>query len=633
MLNNVDYTKELSSLANSDEFRILERQLSENNARFKDLDYKTKLVSIYLFNSKQEHFIKDLWRLFYRRRPPTISEFLSKKYLGLMGDMIYPIWRNVLEEAFSTGSKRFELIFGGAIGTGKTTAARIAQAYNLLRIMCLKQPQLTLGVTPDTLLVLSLFTVTKEKAELAVMKPFISILEISPLFQEVRAEKHFKDFADKDPFPYYIHAGRVVLPRNVMIYPGSTLQHSLSFSIFGAILDEAEFRMGGVREAFDIYSGLKERIRSRFLGSRFIFLNMVSSAKYTKGIIAEHVNSIKPDDPYTKSVASAIWDVKDFDVYSKGYFYVLRGTQSHPSRVLDRVYNGVSEKDKIDNNEYKAPPNCELIKVPAIYETDFDRRIDEALRNLAGVQTFSIETLFDDCSNLFSDWLCPEFQIIASLDNEIPLLNKLPKEIFEQTISGKRLKRYPNATRYIHIDLAEISEAGFAMGHKELYGDIIHYVTDFVCFITSPNRINIESVQQLVIDLREVTEVHLSVVSTDQYQSAAMRQMLEKKKIATNVNHTSVDRNPTAYLQLSQLVHTKTFHTGKALKLQEQLEGVMLDTRFKHDKIVTDGRKDMADASAGWVHNAIMNALDTPIYQFMDTDDLKTREIDGWESV
>ena len=104
-------------------------------------------------------------------------------------------------------------------------------------------------------------------------------------------------------------------PNRVMVYAGSTAGHALSHSMIGAVLDEAEFRISAdsMEEALTTYTHLKERVRSRFLGSRFVMLNLLSSAKYKTGVIAEYLKTIPKDDPYSNFYAFPIWEVKQFD--------------------------------------------------------------------------------------------------------------------------------------------------------------------------------------------------------------------------------------------------------------------------------------------------------------------------------
>ena len=75
-----------------------------------------------------------------------------------------------------------------------------------------------------------------------------------------------------------------------------------------SIFDEAEEKDSS--EAFKLYTGLRERIRSRFLNSSLIYCALISSSKSKSGMVWEYIHKIKPDDPETLLLDPAIWEVK-----------------------------------------------------------------------------------------------------------------------------------------------------------------------------------------------------------------------------------------------------------------------------------------------------------------------------------
>jgi hypothetical protein len=306
-------------------------------------------------------------------------------------------------------------------------------------------------------------------------------------------------------------------------------------------------------------------------------------------------------------MGAPIWEVKSFNSYNKGHFYVLNGTQSHPSRILD------AEKIYIDNGTFTAPPNCEVIKVPEVYRPDFSDRLEKALQNLAGKQTARDDKPFDDLDRMEDPLLIPEFNLVAPQGSKIKLINKLPKDLFIKTPQGLRLRRYPNALRYIHLDLAETSEAGIGMVHKEIgpSGETL-FVQDFVCWVTSPTRIDLNAIQDMMIDFATIAGIRIHTLSADQFQSASIRQKLQNDKVADNINLQSVDRSANAYLGLSNVIASDLYRVGVCPKLKHQLEAISIED----NKVNTRGRKDMADTVAGAIENARVNVRDVPIYEY-----------------
>lgn len=639
------HKERLEKLANSDEFKDLEKQLTTNNARFSELKPATRLAAIYLMNLEADYLVDDLNTILYTRNFPTIEEFLTNDYLGVTGETIYPTWEKELKEHFQPNNSRYEIVVGGSIGSGKTTFTNIGHLYNLIRITSLREPQLSMGSAPTKPIALALFSITIDKAEMAVVKPFKELLADCPLFEKVRKTDDFEKYNNSGITPYLDRRRILEFPNNIIVIGGSTSGHALSLDLFGASLDEAEFRLAGLQDAISTYENLKQRIRSRFLGSRFTFLTLISSAKYTTGVIADYIKNLKPDDPETKFISYPIWEVKTFDAYSKGHFYVMRGTQSNPSHILDENQTKNYEKDK---EKYPLPTRCKIIKVPEPYRKDFETNIVTALQNLAGVQTFAGDHPFDDLNHIEFDFLVPEFNLKASIESEVPLIQKLPESLFKTIPGGKRLARYPSAPRYIHLDMAETAEAGLAMIHKEflkIEGEAEKrtiFVVDFVCWITSPDRISFNAVQQLIIDLVKIIEVPVERITTDQFQSSQMRERFiaekltpESRKTAKSQSKTiriqSVDKTKEPYSEFSRIVATNAFAAGKCSKLKKQMQNIRIDEK---DKIVTTEKKDMADAVCGAVHGALMTVNDESIYPFIQKiHDKKIIDNNKWKKM
>ena len=620
--NNQEKIKDdLEKLANSKEFRILERRISEANPRFEDLDFRYKVTAIYLLRTGNLSMMEGLNNIFYLHQMKTIDEFLTFEVIGQDARDLFPKWRQVLLEQFSPENQVYELIVSGSIGSGKTSLVNLAQMYNLYRVCCLRYPQLSLGAGQNRPMFQSLFSVTLDKAKIAVLAPYMNQIKQCNLFQEVKHDKHMPDVERTGRIPYVNHGRYVQFPRGITVQAGSIGRHALSLDLFGAVLDEAEFRISGIEDAMHVYTQLKERVASRFLGSRFVLVCLVSSAKFTTGIISEYLKGINPaTSTESRYLAYPIWEVKEFDAYKRGSFYVMRGTKTHPSRILNK-----HDEELYLAGNFNVPSLCEIIKVPLAYKPNFLRRIDEAIRNIAGVQTIGGERLFDDTTRMEMPWLRGEFNLEAPLVYEtsaegdpsihIPLIQRLPQDLFEHYPGGKRFSRYPTAGRYLHLDNAEASEGGLCILHKELDAerDVIVYVVDLLCWITSPNRISLDDVARLVVDLHEKCDVEFEVTSTDQYQSSHTRQLWESQRISKEIKHLSVDKTIVPYECLSKIVDSNCLAIGKAPKARGQLESVEINDA---NKIYSMERKDMADAVCGAVYNALMNVHDQPIYYY-----------------
>jgi len=340
---------------------------------------------------------------------------------------------------------------------------------------------------------------------------------------------------------------------------------------------------------------------------------LLSSIAHEKGVMSTHINQLR-SDPAGKVSQYSIWDTKypgaiDHD----GHFWVMRGTQRHPSRVLDDDESRSAERDQFD-----LPPSCTLVKVPNRYKADFQRRTENSLMNLAGQASMGQEVPFDDLTKIEDPELCPILHITAPLGNAnqaipAPLREQLPRDLFLQTPEGVRFRRYPAATRYAHYDGAAVSAAGLAIVHKELsQTGKVFYVADFVLKIQSPNRINLEAIKEFIIDLRDYYGFGFKTFTADQYQSEQLLQKLTSIGYAETVEVLSVEKTRNPYDTLSNIVAQDCLKTGMMRDLKRELEGIYFENNKVFRQHIENSHGDMADALCGAVFNAVQSLYDTP---------------------
>ena len=595
----------MEKIYNSTEYNELEMRLSHSNPQFAELEPNMKLLSVYLLFYGGDEVIDTIWTLFYNNRPPSFTEFLDS--LGVTGKMTYAKWREALTDHFSPDSRSYELIFTGSIGSGKSFASRLAIIYNLLRILYLREPQLTLGLTPESLIVASLLTVTMEKANLAVYKPYIKLLEGCTLFEKVNKQGDITGYRGGPTIPFIDKGTYCEFPNNIILNTGSQVSHAISFDMVMAVLDEAEFRIGSAEKALDVYSELKNRIKSRFLASRYKLLCLVSSSKSSSGVIATYASTIDPGDVSTRKYAFPIWEIKLDDPYKNGYFYAMRGTSQHPSRVLIPV-----EYEAYERGDFETPVGCEVFKVPMEYEREFKLQVDKALRDIAGVMTAGEDHIFDTFDGMeVPEFLTPELNLQAVLGKGRPILEMIPEDVFVKVHDQRRFRRAGAAPRFCHVDLAESpgSEAGLSIVHKELGDDFQEIVVaDLILSFSSPSRIDIEAIVQFLIDLVEKCGVYFWIITADQYQSSAMLQRYSVMKLARIVERLSVDKVTEPYFTLARAISNRQLKTGAAEKVKTQMSGVAVE----NGKLYSLERKDMADSLCGAVFNAFRTSQDIP---------------------
>jgi intein/homing endonuclease len=480
-------------------------------------------------------------------------------------------------------------------GGGKSFIARLCQLYNLVRVALMKYPQLMFNAAPSDLLSILFLSVSMSKADLAIIQPFIGVLRKCSYFQEVSKAKDIPEVLRMGKIPFKNEDYYLAFGKNIIAFIGSKETHAISMNLIGAIMDEGEFRQGTTQDAFDLYLTIRERLRNRFNGKANLMLNLVSSVKHDTGLIPQYISKLDKNDRNIRIYSPSVWEAKaevGVNIWKDGCFYVMKGTRSIPSKILTEEETLSHEQEK-----FHPPLGCDVIKIPHKYYSDFNTGVDRALRNVAGVQTVADEQIFTslDSFDNFDPGLTPELNIVAPLGSQVRLVDRLHDIVFAHYPTGKRLKRYPNVLRYAHIDLAETTEASVCIVHKEM-GEGVEYaseviVVDILLKITSPTRIDIETIQNLFIDLKNEMHVNFAKISCDRFQSAQLIQNLQKLNIAKKSDFRSIDRDIQQYYLLGKIVAVERLKIGQATQVREQCKHL----KDRDGKTVTDIRKDMAD--------------------------------------
>ena len=454
--------------------RSIQKLESENN-RFKNIPLQQKQLAFYLLLNNKLDLVKNLGNLLYKRPVPTIEEFLTEEYLP--GHPITEpgnIWRKELFDIYSPKSSIFEHILTGAIGTAKSSTAIISQFYNLFRITSLRAPQLVMNSAPTKPLSLLLFGITLTKSSRTLMDGFRSLLKDCKYFYQVKKITEFDQVPDDAGIVPYVDKGDTIeFPNFVRIISGSQVQHSIGEDLFGVIFDEAEYHGSGNSEkTTNLYLEVFKRVRSRFLGKKFIMINLVSSIKDQHGVIASHIVSGGAGKDFTKVSSMSIWEV----AISTGKlpksilddtFYVMRGTKTHPSKILDDL-----DSKRFEDGLFQVPTGSEVITIPSIYRADFKLNVEQSLRDIAGSATYGDEMPFDDISGIETPYLMPIITLEAPLMSDEPLLKKFPEEFIIETPAGLKWRRLPGVKRYFHCFTGD-TKILLADGNKKTFKELV----------------------------------------------------------------------------------------------------------------------------------------------------------------
>lgn len=591
----------------------------------------------------------------YRVRPVSIDRFFTDEYyLGHIGRTIYerlkPDLRDLFEGDYTEGA------LGGSIGWGKTYFATCAMAYVLYQMSCLRDPQRAYGLSQGSNIYIAMLAPSERVARRVAVSELMGKIEHSPYFREQFKWERYAPSSLEIQFP-----GRI------WVVAGSTRSTAIiGLNVFSGFVDETSFM--GEQKTVDaqgkfviedlgekIHKSIVRRIKSRFqqVGRLPGLLLTVSSKERPTAFIEKRIQQAKDaNDPNFFVREYATWDVKPGN-YSGKVFYVVAGNEKVRSRILPEDANVEAEVIRW------AEIGVRVIAVPVEWRNDFERDIDNALREIAGIATESttrfmsriekitaafdrgadnlVNPLGDDRTGEITTWIAGTPLPIRWGSVADSFERRLPGGVMEQ---GWRPKRHPAAIRYAHWDSSLTGDCtGLVIGHiarwksvirRDPYGEEYnelapHVETDLVLRIKPPagDEIMLSDVRSVLYQFAAHGFL-ISYVSMDQYQSADSLQQLRKRGIEAEV--VSVDRTTDAYDTLKDAIYEDRCDLLMSPWLEVELRNVQRTVKpggrakIDHPDRMTGpdgneviGSKDVADALAGVTHSLTVRMPGRPV--------------------
>ncbi len=555
---------------------------------------------------------------------PTPREFISDPYFcgslatdkRAIPDAIRESW---IEEA---SSKYNELILAGAIGVYKSQRAVLHLMYLAAVTLCLRDPGKFYGLGNGAAMTMAFVSISKEKAKEVGYNRLRQFIHASPFFMdnpENRPDKSFKGILQ-------FKNGLTIRP--AVANEGGVLGNAL----IALVIDEAAFmentekskKARGEETTYDaagnIYSQAKIRMKSRFEREGFEYpckIIIASSAQYPDDFVSRRqLELIQTPDPTAYVSDMPIWEAKPDD-FSKVTFRVEIGDEMRFSRILD------------EDDEPK--PGTRVINVPFNLREDFERDIDRAIRDLAGIPLLTLAPLITDRTKItdcyrteakgFKDWECihPYSSEETWLTNGTFNRHLVCAQNPDDGMWYPKVR--PHAVRFIHIDpsFGKQDATGFAMVHPTGYEmtsqkdhktgqfmekyNVSIYV-DMVLRIVRPpdpgSEINWSDIESLIKTLQECG-YEIGLITTDGV-GAFLVQRLKQQGFDSEI--LSVDRTIEPYMTLKSCIQEGRLSSYEYPLLQEELHRLEWNkTRSKIDH-PRRGSKDTADALCGAVHNA-----------------------------
>ncbi len=317
----------------------------------------------------------------YRQPPVSVRVFITDDYyLGKTCKDTYPKLIDAIEELFAGGYRVG--LFTGSIGSGKTYSASIVIAYILYLISCLRDPHKSFGIAPDSDISIIALSVTTQLAREVAFENIVTKIASSPYFQE-----HFPCKALKQEMRF---------PKHVTIRPLASSDHSmLGKNVIAVFLDEGNFlnqnrsskksdkRHGAEKDRAEvIFNLLLNRISSRFMKmGRTPGMFVIASSKQTESDFTTRLINASRSDASLFVRDYAKWDLVPQD-FKPERFHVLVGPGSSGTRIV--------EAHEVESTRETMPEGSVLFQVPVELRPSFERDLDGAVRDLAGISTMSI---------------------------------------------------------------------------------------------------------------------------------------------------------------------------------------------------------------------------------------------------
>lgn len=582
-------------------------------------DYALKVLQDYAQGSA--HLFDELKYADYKEIPVDIVTFIKDPmYLGKAWHLsdgkckLFPFWEKKLQELFpdniTTAYNTF--IESGARGLGKSEIAVAVSLYLMHRLMCLKDPYLTLNLKPTEQVAFAFMNITQDLALDIGMVKFQNTVQCSPWFME-RGTMSGRKVQQWNPPPFI----------NIII--GSQSSDVIGQAVYYAFFDEISFiRNQDVEvqkaKALDMIDTAIGGMMTRFTnkGQNPTLLCLASSKRSEKSFMEEHIKKkSKTDSMKTLIVDEPVWNVRPASEYSGKRFYVAQGNRFLNSEVLplDIDDNGLS---LWRNKGYR------ILDVPIEYYAKFVEEIDRALCDYAGVSSSDLltyisgsrlaETKTDTYKNPFTKDI---IECGNAPDDHAQYYN-----FFDLSCIPPKMKSKP---LYIHLDMSVSGDktgiAGVWIADKrpaaegEPTSKELHYQLAFSVSVKAPKgyQVSFEKNRQFIYWLKTQGFV-IKGVSSDTYQSADLKQQLISKGYAFET--ISVDRvSPTSkvcepYQYLKNTIYEKRIVMYDSALLTEELLGLEKNSsngKIDHSPLGINS-KDAADAVCGAVWNASRKA-------------------------
>lgn len=523
--------------------------------------------------------LKILAKLYgFSRVPVDINTFIDDDYF--MGKFwgkgaIYPYWRDKLTEIYPNPILSPYRIISpkGAIGTGKSTFSQISATYDLYKLSCIENLSETFKLESNSPFTIRCFNLSKSKAYEVLISPMTDRINNSPFFIDYR--KIYKTY----------------LPGKCSIQPARKAEDVISECLLFALISEANFFKPWI--ATEIINTCISRMSSRLQRVEGVFGHIfLDSSSTEKNSVVERFLSNNPFQNITAVYQTSIWEAKKhLGIYfNNGSFKVYAGDSNVNPHILE-PNEDISKYDK-----------DRIIEVPNELRNLFENDIIKSLNDQAGISLDSQSEFLPNKEFIIGSASLPQV-----IDEEI-IIDFFDDEQLHDIIGDSILEVLPeDRLIYSRIDLGLSNDkAGISFGFieqaeyievedKKVFRPKIALPVNFVLSRKYGQETSISKIINFFIWVS--TKRSLKEVTTDQYQSSAIRQELTFNGIKTSL--LSVDRTDEAYVNFKNLLLSNRIKFSNSELLKFELSNLIrVGSKIDHKPTSS---KDNADALVGVV--------------------------------
>ena len=538
--------------------------------------------------SGESETLNTIYLVDFKEIPVSIDRFLrDPEYLGESndcGNQIYPGWWEVYNNVFDNQKDIYEVVLSGATRIGKTSTAVAMMCYMTYLLMCYRNPQRYFGLKEVSRATLAFANLTKDLALGVAFREYNDTLLKSPWFN-----KHGR-FTNSSTKPVYIPEGN-----QIELVAASDAAHVLGLQLFGCLIDECNFARAGVKDISisknhmkHLYNTANARITGTFkLNGRIYGKMFTCSSKNTDNdYLSEHIEQqLDAGNTHMYLFDKPQWEVLPSYRFGKEKFYITVGDRFKRGFVVPDENADEEHLQEYRNEGYK------VLEVPADYKPNFKADYDIALRDIAGISVVGAMGFITQemiTPNVSEDRVNPFFEDYY----EIGLRdNDTIESHFHAEVVPSNLKALPMT---IHIDFAETSDhigiSGVVVdGNK----NVLDLQTErrvmmpflkqiFQVAVGAPrgDRMSFQKVINFILWLKRAG-FNIGIVSTDQYQSAYVRENLDHQGFTTE--KISVDRSIDPYVSLRNLLQDQRLELVKCdLQEVEMINLQRVNDRIDH---------------------------------------------------